>query len=188
MRRFTVAPERVDGDRVTFDREETRHMRSVLRLAPGDVVVAGDGRGRDYTVRIEALDEIASGTVVGVAASSAEPPLAITLIQGVPKRDKMELIVRAATELGVARVCPALTERTIVRLEPGRWRERARRWQRVAKEAAKQSGRAVVPDVELPRPIAEWLAEARQELRICLWEGQAPALAVVLAAVARPPT
>ena len=69
----------------------------------------------------------------------------------------MEAIVRAATELGVARVPPALCERTIVRLEPARWRDRARRWQRVAREAAKQSGRAVVPEVEVPRPLAEWL-------------------------------
>ncbi|MGH7390814.1 MAG: 16S rRNA (uracil(1498)-N(3))-methyltransferase [Candidatus Rokuibacteriota bacterium] len=188
MRRFTLAPDRVDGDRVTFDRDETRHMRAVLRLGPGDVVVAGDGRGHDYTVRVEALGETATGTIVGAAASPAEPPLAVTLVQGVPKGDKMELIVRAVTELGVARVWPALTERTIVRLEPSRWRERARRWQRVAREACKQSGRAVVPDVELPRPIGDWLAEARHELRLCLWEGQAPPLAVVLAAATRPPT
>ncbi len=186
MRRFTLIPERVDGDRVTFDHEETRHMRAVLRLAPGDLVVAADGRGRDYTVRLEALGQTAAGTIVGVATSGAEPPLAVTLVQGVPKGDKMEAIVRAVTELGVVGVWPAITERTIVRLEPSRWRERARRWQRVAKEAAKQCGRAVVPEVEPPRALPDWLGEARQELKLCLWEGDAPPLAATLAAAARP--
>lgn len=186
MRRFTLAPERVDGDRVTFERDDTRHMRLVLRLTPGDLVVAGDGRGRDYTVRLESLGEAASGTILRVAATGAESPLAVTLLQGVPKGDRMESIVRAATELGVARVWPALTERTIVRLEPGRWRERARRWQRVAREAAKQCGRAVVPEVESPRPLAEWLPQVREGLRLCLWEGDVPPLAVALSRLSRP--
>lgn len=187
MRRFLLVPGRVEGDRATFDPDETRHMRAVLRLAPGDLVVAADGDGRDYTVRLEALGEVATGTILGVATTRAESPLAVTLLQGVPKGDKMEAIVRAATELGVTRVWPVLTERTIVRLESSRWRERARRWQRVAREAAKQCGRAVVPEVEPPRALGDRLVEARQELRLCLWEGEAPPLAAVLGSEARPP-
>ncbi len=58
MRRFTLAPERIDGDRVAFDRDESRHMAAVLRLGPGDLIIAGDGRGSDYTVRLETLDDI----------------------------------------------------------------------------------------------------------------------------------
>ena len=133
MHRFTIGPERLQGDRVTFDREETRHLARVLRLGPGDVVLATDGAGREFRVRVEALGEEASGTILAIAVRGAESPLAVTLIQGVPKGDKMETIVRACTELGVARIRPVLTERTIVRLEPSRWRERARRWQRVAR-------------------------------------------------------
>ena len=86
----------------------------------------------------------------------------------------MEQIVRAATELGVASVAPLIAERTVVRLEPARWRERARRWQRIAREAAKQCGRAVVPVVEAPRPLVDFLGmDAPAELRVCLWEGAA---------------
>ena len=174
MRRFTIAPDRIAGGRVTFDRDESRHLVRVLRLRPGDTVVATDGAGRDYTVRVESVGELATGSVLGVAARDVESPLAITLAQAVPRGDKMELIVRAATELGAARVVPLLTERTIVTLEPGRWRERARRWQRVAKEAAKQCGRAVVPPVETPRPLDEWLAlDEPADVKICLWEGAA---------------
>jgi len=181
VHRFTIAPERIDGDRVTFDREETRHLARVLRLGPGDVVLAADGAGREFTVRVESLGEQASGTVLAVAARALESPLAVTLLQGVPKGDKMEAIVRACTELGVACVCPVIAERTIVRLEPARWRERARRWQRVAREAAKQCGRAVIPEVDTPRPLADWLAHDKgADLRLCLWEGATTPLARAL--------
>jgi len=99
----------------------------------------------------------------------------------------MEAIVRAATELGVARVRPALCERTIVRLEPGRWRDRARRWQRVAREAAKQCGRAVIPEVEAPRPLAECLAtDEPADLGLCFWEGGGVPLHEALATTTAP--
>jgi 16S rRNA (uracil1498-N3)-methyltransferase len=187
MRRFTLQPERLAGGRVTFDAGESRHLSRVLRLRPGDTVLATDGAGRDFTVRLESVGEAATGTVLAEAAGVPPSPLAITLIQGVPKGDKMEMIVRAATELGVARVRPALCERTIVRLEPGRWRERARRWQRVAREAAKQCGRAVIPEVEPPRPLAEWLAAGEPaDLALCLWEGDGTPLAHLLAAATTP--
>src|SRR5882724_10151445 len=79
---------------------------------------------------------------------------------------------REYTELGVARIVPVLTARTIVTLDSARWRDRARRWQRVAKEAAKQCGRAVVPPVDVPRPLGEALDLAVDAigLRLCLWE------------------
>jgi 16S rRNA (uracil1498-N3)-methyltransferase len=187
MRRFTLQPDRLTAGRVTFDAGESRHLSRVLRLQPGDTVVATDGAGRDYTVRLESVGESATGTVIAEAAGVTESRLAITLVQGVPKGDKMEAIVRAATELGVARVRPALCERTIVRLEPSRWRDRARRWQRVAREAAKQSGRAVVPEVEMPRPLAECLGPAT-DLALCLWEGGGEPLGSILDAAGTPGT
>lgn len=183
MRRFTLQPDQLAGGRVTFDADESRHLSRVLRLRPGDTVIASDGAGRDYTVRLEAVGEAARGTVIAEAAGVPESPLAITLVQGVPKGDKMEAIVRAATELGVTHFRPALCERTIVRLEPARWRDRARRWQRVAREAAKQSGRAIVPEVELPRPLAECLGTAA-DLALCLWEGGGEPLGTLLAGAA----
>jgi 16S rRNA (uracil1498-N3)-methyltransferase len=187
MRRFTLRPERLVDRRVTFDAEESRHLTRVLRLRAGDTVVATDGAGHDYTVRLESLGDAVTGTVLAAAAGPLESPLAVTLVQGVPKGDKMEAIVRAATELGVARISPALCERTIVRLEPGRWRDRARRWQRVAREAAKQCGRAVIPEVETPRPLGEWLAAApAADLALCLWEGGGVPLGAALSAAASP--
>jgi 16S rRNA (uracil1498-N3)-methyltransferase len=124
---------------------------------------------------------MATGTIVGGAPAADESALAISLVQGVPKGDQMEVVIRATTELGVARILPALTARTVVRLDAGRWRERARRWQRVAKEATKQCGRALVPAVEAPRPLAEWIAEeTAADVRLCLWEGEGTPLRRVI--------
>ena len=99
----------------------------------------------------------------------------------------MEWIVRAATELGVARVRPLLTERCVVRLEAGRGRERARRWQRVAKEAAKQCGRSIIPTVEPPSTLTEFLDQRpAADLALCLWEGEPQGLREILGAIRVP--
>jgi len=186
--KFHVRPEAIQGDRVVFDAQETRHLARVLRLHPGDVVQVVDGQGAEFTARLESIEaRRAAGTILARSASAPESPLAVTLAQGVPKGDKMEWIVRTVTELGVARILPLLTERTVVRLEPGRWRERARRWQRVAREAAKQCGRPVIPMVEAPCPIQEFAeADWAANLRLCLWEGERRGLSEVLEKTAGP--
>jgi 16S rRNA (uracil1498-N3)-methyltransferase len=137
-------------------------------------------------VRLLTVGDTATGAVVGPAAAAAESPLAVTLVQAVPKGERMETVVRAATELGVMRILPALTERTVVRLEGARAGDRARRWQRVAREAAKQCGRAVVPVVEAPRPLAEWIAGETADLRLCFWEVEGAPLRRVIEAHAGP--
>lgn len=190
MARFHVRPEAITVDRVVFDAEETRHLARVLRLAPGEIVQVVDGQGAEFTVRLESIElRRATGTILARAAAGTESPLAITLAQGIPKGDKMEWIVKTVTELGVTRVVPLLTERTIVRLEPGRWRDRARRWQRVAREAAKQCGRAVIPTVEAPRPIQEFTeADWAADLRLTLWEAERRGLSEILDALSGTPT
>lgn len=103
MRRFRIRPEDIVGDHVTFDPEETRHLRRVLRLGPGDIVEALDGAGTMLTVRIELVGPRgAKGSVLSRASHRTESPLRLTLAQGIAKGDKMETIIRMATELGVA--------------------------------------------------------------------------------------
>jgi 16S rRNA (uracil1498-N3)-methyltransferase len=176
LRRFIVRPEAIDGTRLTFDEQDARHMARALRLTAGTVVAAVDGTGREYTVRLESVSaHTAMGIVLGAQHRATESPLTITLAQGVPRGDKMDRVVQAATELGVDRIVPVLTARTIVRLDAARWRDRARRWQRIAREAAKQSGRAAVPSVDLPTPLPAFLEQHPEPegagLRICCWEG-----------------
>jgi len=189
LRRFTIAPDRRRGDHVTFDRDESHHLARVLRLKAGDTVVAVDGSGRDYTVRLEHVSAETTGTIVDVVARDTESPFPITLVQGVPKGDKMDAILRAVTELGVTRVAPAVTARTIVRLDATRADARLARWQRVAREAAKQCGRARLPVIEAARPLADWLGEAADAaiLRVCLWEEERAPLADVLTTLGERP-
>jgi 16S rRNA (uracil1498-N3)-methyltransferase len=97
--------------------------------------------------------------------------LRLTLAQAVPKGDRMEGIVRMTTELGVSRVIPLLTERGVVRLEPDRWGSRLARWQRVAREAAQQSGRATAPEITSPRALSDWRPDPERDgLVVCFWE------------------
>jgi 16S rRNA (uracil1498-N3)-methyltransferase len=173
---------------VTFDRAETRHLARVLRLGAGDVVLATDGRGREYTVRLETLGPTATGAIVAVASARTESLLTLTLVQAIPKGDKMEMIIRAATELGVSRVIPARAARTVVRLAEEHWLERARRWQRVAREAAKQCGRAVIPEIAVALPLGRALQAAQDaRVRICLWEEEIRPLTEVLRESPPPP-
>lgn len=173
MTRFLhLGPDAVHGDRVAFEAAAAHHLGRVLRAAVGDVVQAVDPGGALLSVRLTAIAaRRAEGLIVSRVALATESPLDLTLAQGVPKGDKMDGIIRMATELGVTRVVPLLTARTVVRLEPTRWSSRLGRWQRIAKEAAQQSGRAAVPEIAVPREVSSWAREAGATgLLICLWE------------------
>ncbi|MEK7372146.1 MAG: RsmE family RNA methyltransferase, partial [candidate division NC10 bacterium] len=179
MPRFYLRAEAVSGPRVTFDAQETRHLARVLRLRAGDVVHAVDGQGQELTVRLTQVSRrSAEGLILGREAGRSESPLLLTLVQGLPKGDKMEAIIRMATELGVTRVVPVITERTVVRADATRGAGRLLRWQRVAREAAKQCGRTVIPEVTPSRALAEWLGDGSPEgLLLCLWEDERACLA-----------
>jgi 16S rRNA (uracil1498-N3)-methyltransferase len=130
-----------------------------------------------------------TGTIVGIAAHDTESPFPITLVQGLPKGDKLEAVIRAATELGVARIVPAATARAVVRLDAARAEARRSRWERVAREAAKQCGRSRLPAIDPPRPIADCLADPAGDdtLRLCFWEQETAPLGDVLDALTAPP-
>ena len=190
MRRFTITPERRRGDRVTFDHDESHHLARVLRLKAGDLVTAVDGSGRDYTVRLEHVSAEATGTIVGIATRDSESPFPITLVQGLPKGDKMDTLIRAVTELGAARVIPVVTARTVVRLDAARGAARLARWERVTREAAKQCGRTRLPAIEAARPLSAVIDAPADPacLRLCLWEEERAPLRDVLASLASPPS
>jgi 16S rRNA (uracil1498-N3)-methyltransferase len=170
--RFHLARDAVHGDRVIFDAAAAHHLGRVLRAAAGDLVQAVDTDGALLSVRLTTIaPRAAEGVIVARARLETESPLRLTLAQAVPKGDKMEGIVRMTTELGVRRVIPLLTERTVVRPEPDRWAARLARWQRVAREAAQQSGRAAVPEITPPRALSGWRPDPEADgLLICCWE------------------
>lgn len=127
------------------------HIARVLRLEAGDAITAFDGRGGEYEARIDAIRK--DRVLVSVGAHRAierESPLAITLAQGVSRGERMDLVMQKATELGVRRIVPLLTERSVVRLDAKQSEAKRRHWRAIAVAACEQCGRNQVPDVALP--------------------------------------
>ncbi|TAM60228.1 MAG: 16S rRNA (uracil(1498)-N(3))-methyltransferase [Rhodanobacter sp.] len=134
------------------------HATRVLRLVAGDPLTLFNGDGCDYSARILTLTR--REVVVQVQARQVpdnESPLALTLAQGVARGEKMDLIVQKATELGVVRIVPLLTERAEVKLDAARAEKRLLHWRAVAASACEQSGRACLPEIHPALPLAAWL-------------------------------
>ena len=134
------------------------HVSRVLRLAAGDPLILFNGDGSDYPATIQAVGK--REVIVRVDARhelANESPLPLTLAQGVARGEKMDLIVQKATELGVVRIVPLLTERSEVKLDPARAEKRLTHWRAVAASACEQSGRARLPEITPALPLPAWL-------------------------------
>jgi 16S rRNA (uracil1498-N3)-methyltransferase len=154
-RRLHVPPERIDGALARLDDAGRHYLHDVLRLEPGAAVEVFDGRGGLYDGRIEpGFLAIALGPRRDAASAGVQLTLALALAKG----EKVDLVVQKATELGVARIATWEAERSVVRLEGERAEERAKRWRRIAEEAARQCGRADVPEVLAPVTLPALLA------------------------------
>ena len=163
-RRFYAPPSAFSSNRQTLKlaTEEVRHLRDVLRLEPGAEVYVFDGEGREFQCVIDeyARDFADLRVIAEVPPAHPESPLELTLAVALLKGEKFDLVVQKTTELGVTRIVPTITERSEVRLRDERdASKRVTRWQRIALEAAKQSGRARVPEVSPPRSF-QWLLES----------------------------
>ncbi|MDQ2921978.1 MAG: 16S rRNA (uracil(1498)-N(3))-methyltransferase [Acidobacteriota bacterium] len=153
-RRFYAPPGAFTSelDSVNLASDEARHLRDVLRLKPGDEVYVFDGAGKEFRCRVEESrrDDAQLKIISEVEPARPESPL-LTLAVALLKGEKFDLVVQKATELGVARVVPVVTKHADIRLrDESDAAKRVARWQRIALEAAKQSGRAVVPEVDSP--------------------------------------
>lgn len=189
MPRVFVSPENVESGRVRFAADEAHHLARVLRLRPGAILEVVDGTGRIFAVRLEAVGPATAwGTILEEgAAGRHESSCAITLAQGILKGERMTWVIQKATELGVARIVPVETERVVVRLPAGRVGSRRARWERIAREAAKQSGRAVTPVVDAPRMFDEVMLEvSRHAAAWLLWEGGGVPVATAAREAGRP--
>ena len=168
--RFAVPPDAVRGGQVRFPAPVARQMRRVLRLSPGDLVTAFDGSGAEYTVALTSLrDEAAVGEIRTETTVATEPRLRITLYQALLPREKFELVLQKATEVGVASFVPLETERSLVKagaIDAAR----LQRWRRIAEEAAEQSGRTGLPEVADPRRFADALADLADAPALLAWE------------------
>lgn len=183
MERFWVSPQSLDTDPVSLEGEGFKHLAKVLRLRVGDKVELFDGEGRAYLGEIQEIGrDRAWISRVTLLAKQGESPLALCLLQGLPKGEKMEWILQKNTELGVEAFWPLLLQRCVVRLETDKKREhKLERLEKVVQEAARQCGRQVVPRVLPPVGLKEALREIGPADRLLVpWEEGGRPLAEVL--------
>jgi len=172
MARFFVSEVLAAQKTTAIKGPDLRHISRVLRLGPGDKIEIADAVGREYDAEIrEITGKEVICDIIAERAAATEAPLEVVLYQGLPKGDKLDLVIQKSTELGVSRIVPVICERTIVRLDQRKAAARHARWQRVAEEAAKQSRRMVVPVVAEPLAFIDAVAEITPDvLGIMPWE------------------
>ena len=176
-RRFFVPPPALDADPIVFGPREAHHIAGVLRLRPGTRIVVFDGRRDVEAELLTVSDAGVAAAKIGMPRAAARP-IDLALLQGVTRGSKMDPIVRMATEIGVASVHPVLTERSVA--DPGP--ARVERWRRIAREAAKQCGRADVPEIHPPAVLGDALvATGPVDLLLVPWEQAARPLGEVAA-------
>jgi 16S rRNA (uracil1498-N3)-methyltransferase len=168
MHQFFTDPSQIGETEITLTGTDVNHIRNVLRMRVGEEILVSDGQGRGYHCKLEEIsEERVRAAILWVLDGNAELPSSITLFQGLPKGDKMELIIQKCVELGAARIVPVNTRRTVVKLDAKKEQSRIKRWMGISESAAKQSGRGRIPEVTGVMSFAQALEEAKR-LDVCL--------------------
>lgn len=158
--RIHVPMELQTGHELTLPEAATNHLVRVLRLREGAALTVFDGRGHEHYASIARLHGSTVVVQVGDAlAPRGESPLPITLVQGISRGERMDWTLQKATELGVSRIVPVLTARSVVRLDDRQAAKKQEHWQQVVISACEQSGRTLVPEVAMPLSLRDYLAK-----------------------------
>lgn len=154
MQRYFVPPGQWSDDAVHIEGSDARHVATVMRAKPGDRIIVADGLGRAAEAVIERVSpDLVVARLDRRLEESNEPAVRITVAQGLPKGDKMETVIQKGTEIGAVRFIPFVSERTVVQLDERKQAKRLERWSRIAKEAAEQAHRGIVPEIT---PVLTW--------------------------------
>ena len=159
MHHFFVEPSKIQGKHIFIDGPDVNHIRNVLRMNPGEEVNVTDGSGEKvYRCAIASIGEDkVELNIMWAQEKGMELPSKIYLFQGLPKSDKMELIIQKAVELGVYEIIPMATARAVVKLDQKKAAAKVKRWQAISESAAKQSKRLLIPEVKEPVKFSEAL-------------------------------
>jgi len=149
------------GSIIELPPDTASHVAKVLRARSGDELIVFNGDGREFKGSIE----VVRGSRVSASIGESRPvdresPLAITLVQCVPRGDRMDFIIQKATELGVARIVPMLSQRSVVRLDKSQAESKALHWRAVAVSACEQCGRNRLPAIDAAQPLLNYLADS----------------------------
>ena len=149
MYHFYTEKSNISDKTITICGEDVNHIKNVLRMKEGEEIIICDSEGTDYHSKIVSLgrDEVVA-EILNSGISEAEMKFRVHLFQGMPKKDKMEMIIQKSVELGVYEIIPVMTRRVIVKLDDKKKEEaKVKRWQAISESAAKQSGRGMIPGV-----------------------------------------
>lgn len=151
MHKFFINRDNISGEKLHITGDDVNHIYKVLRLNTGDIILVCDGFGRDYTSKIVEINkkEVIC-EIIDVFNNLSEPPVRITLFQGLPKAQKMELIIQKGVEIGICKFQPVITGRVVVKTEGKDISNKLERWRRISEEAAKQSNRGIIPEILEP--------------------------------------
>lgn len=150
MYHFFVSPEQIGEHEIRIEGGDVNHIRNVLRMQLGEQITVSSGTdGREYRCEISAVGaDCVTAQIMWVEETGAELPSRICLFQGLPKGDKMELIIQKAVELGVSEIVPMATRRAVVKLDRKKEEAKCKRWNAISESAAKQAKRLVIPEVK----------------------------------------
>jgi 16S rRNA (uracil1498-N3)-methyltransferase len=162
MYRFFVEPSQIAGNRIIIEGADVNHIKNVLRMKPGEELAVSNGiDGKEYRCGIiEFTEDSVICELRFIKEEGVELSCPVTLYQGLPKADKMELIIQKAVELGALRIVPVAMKRCVVKLDAKKALAKQQRWQAIAEAAAKQSKRGIIPKVESVMSFAEAIADA----------------------------
>lgn len=169
--RFFIPPNNIIPPIVQFSGDTVRQIKTVLRMQPGDEIVVLDNSGAEYRVALVSVEKRqVTGRIIAKQTAIREPAVGVTLYQGMLKANKFEWILQKCTELGVCRFTPTICQRSIVR-DPKSIAKKNERWQAIIREAAEQSGRGRLPQLEPAISLAEAVSQAQAEgVVIMAWE------------------
>ncbi len=163
MNRFFGKSENIKADSILIDGDDVNHMKNVLRLRIGEEVMVSGGNNQDYLCKIsEYTPDGAVLEILDVKESDKELSTRVHLFQGLPKGDKMELIIQKCVELGVYEIIPVSMKRCVMKLEEKKAASKIARWQAIAESAAKQSGRAMIPQIHSQMTMKQALSYASE--------------------------
>ncbi len=162
MQTFFVTPSQVEERKIYIEGSDVNHMKNVLRMQAGERLMVSDGNNRRYLCEVAGYEDglRAEVAIIEEQPADTELPSRIYLFQGLPKQEKMELIVQKCVELGVFEVIPVITRRCVVKLDEKKAKKKTERWQQIAESAAKQAGRGIIPRVSEPMTFKEALKKA----------------------------
>lgn len=163
MYHFFVEPSQISAREIQITGQDVNHIKNVLRMVPGEKISVSSGcDGKEYICALTSLSsEMVCADIIEINESEKELPCRIVLFQGLPKSDKMDLIIQKAVELGVFEIVPVSTSRAVVKLDARKEQVKLKRWMEIAKSAAKQSGRLLIPSVSPVMPYAKALEYAK---------------------------